>query len=73
MIDIYVDLILTEAAKKPAVSAKAKVVWPTDTKERFCPYIHSVDAYRGGNKYVLLIRALNRGVNDIFLFLRKYI
>jgi hypothetical protein len=35
MIDIYVDLILTEAAKKPVVSVKAKVVWPTDPKECF--------------------------------------
>lgn len=59
LVEQYYETFFTKAVSKKIAFVKTKVIWPADENIKFSPYISSIESYRYGNKYVLLIIVLN--------------
>ena len=51
----FFDMFFTSAVQKKIVFTKTIVTWPHDDKTPFNPYVHKVEVFRYGNKYIMLI------------------
>ena len=51
----YVDTFFTKAVQKKITFTKTLVTWPHSNTTLFKPYVHKVEVFRYGNKYVMLI------------------